>query len=503
VLALCARIEARFAPFCWVALVPWLLWLGRASRTRTVLLTSWFFDVAFTCAVFGWFARGIAAYADAPVWQGWLALALLAPVLQPQFITHALARNWLARRQLGWLPVALASACVYVATEWALPKLFEDTLGHGLFPSRHLRQAADLAGAPGLTVAILLGNECVCAAQRRRSLRPLLGLALLVAALFAYGELRVRETAARAASSPAVEAGLVQADISRYGALRAELGSYDAVRAILDAHFALSSEALERGPLDLLLWPETVYPTTFGAPKSDAGAAFDREIGAFVAATGVPLVFGAYDAEGGREYNAAVFLTPTGGPRVEFDTYRKAQLFPLTERVPALFASERVRRMFPWLGAWQPGPGAQVVDLALRDGRTLRVAPLICYDAVSPDLAREEVRRGAELFVTLSNDSWFATGGGPRLHLVVSAFRSIETRRPQLRVTNTGISAVIDATGELVARAGVQERAALRGGVYPVRAATTIVLAFGEWLGPVSLAASVAMLLPLALTRRR
>ena len=502
-LALCARVEARFAPFCWVALLPWLLWLARAERTRTVLLTSWFFAVAFTCAVFGWFARGIAAYADAPAWQGWLVLALLAPVLQPQFITHALARHWLAQRRAGWLHVALASACVYVATEWALPKLFEDTLGHGLFPSRQLRQAADLAGAPGLTLAILLGNECVCAAQQLRSLRPLLGLTLLIAALFTYGELRVREVTAREASSPAVAAGLVQADISHYGALRAERGSYDAVRAILDAHFALSTEALARGPLDLLLWPETVYPTTFGTPKSEAGAAFDREIGAFVAATGVPLVFGAYDAEGGREYNAAVFLTATGGPRVEFESYRKARLFPLTERVPALFASERVRRMLPWLGTWQPGPGAQVVDVALRDGRTLRVAPLICYDAVAPNLAREEVRRGAEIFVTLSNDSWFATGGGPRLHLVVSAFRSIETRRPQLRVTNTGISAVIDATGELLATVGVHERAALIGRVHPERAATTLVLTFGEWLGPVSLAAAIAMMLPLALARRR
>jgi apolipoprotein N-acyltransferase len=503
VLALCARVEARFAPLCWVALVPWLLWLGRAERMRTVLLTSWFFGVAFTCAVFGWFARGIADYADAPVWQGWLALVLFAPALQPQFITHALARNWLARRGASGLLVALASSCVYVATEWALPKLFEDTLGHGLFPSRHLRQAADLAGAPGLTLAILLGNECVCAAQRRRSLRPLLGLALLVAALFAYGQLRVREVAARAAASPAVAAGLVQADISHYGRLRAELGTHDAVRAILDAHFALSSELLERGPLDLLLWPETVYPTTFGTPKSEAGAAFDREIGAFVAATGVPLVFGAYDAEGGREYNAAVFLTPTGGARVEFDTYRKAQLFPLTERVPALFASERVRRMLPWLGTWQPGPGAQVVELALRDGRTLRVAPLICYDAVSPNLAHDEVRRGAELFVTLSNDSWFATGGGPRLHLVVSAFRSIETRRPQLRVTNTGISAVIDATGELNATAGVHERAAISGRVHPERVATTLVLAFGNWLGPVSLAVAIAVFLALAFARGR
>ena len=50
----------------------------------------------------------------------------------------------------------------------------------------------------------------------------------------------------------------------------------------------------------------------------------------------MPLVFGAYDVDAGDEFNAAVFLEPAGDGRVEFETYRKARLFPLTERVPAL-----------------------------------------------------------------------------------------------------------------------------------------------------------------------
>jgi apolipoprotein N-acyltransferase len=111
------------------------------------------------------------------------------------------------------------------------------------------------------------------------------------------------------------------------------------------------------------------------------------------------------------------------------------------------------------------------------------------------------VRRGAELLVTLSNDSWFASGGGPRLHLVVAAFRSIETRRPQFRVTNTGISAVIDASGERVATAGVHERKVLVGHVHPERTATTLVLAWGDWLGPVALLAAIATMLALVVAR--
>jgi len=110
------------------------------------------------------------------------------------------------------------------------------------------------------------------------------------------------------------------------------------------------------------------------------------------------------------------------------------------------------------------------------------------------------VRRGAEVIVTLSNDSWFAEGNGPRLHLVVSAFRSLETRRPQLRATNTGISAVITSTGEIVATAGVHERKAVVASVTP-GTASTLMLKWGNWFGPTALASAI-VLLGIALTRR-
>jgi apolipoprotein N-acyltransferase len=259
------------------------------------------------------------------------------------------------------------------------------------------------------------------------------------------------------------------------------------------------------------VWPETVYPTTFGSPKSEEGAAFDRAIAGFVARTGVPLVFGAYDADGGIEYNAAVFLEPGRRSRqpapVEFDTYRKASLFPLTERVPAPLDGARMRRWLPWLGTWAPGTGGDVVTLTLRDGRRLRIAPLICYDALAPELARAAVRAGAEAIVTLSNDSWFADGPAPWLHLVGAAFRSVETRRPQVRATNTGISAVIDATGGIVVMAGVDRRAVLAARVMPEPGASTPFLRWGQWIGPLALAVGLALLMPapwpVARSRRR
>jgi len=512
-----ARVEWPWFVLGWIALVPWLAVLDRCPALTHTLAAGVFMSVAFVLGVFGWFVTAIANYTGAPWPLALLVAVLLTPVLQPQFLTFAVARYLARRRAAGFGLRALVGACVYVGSEWALPKLFGDTIGHGLYASALMRQAADVAGAPGLTFVLIIANECVLeivsSRTRENEIPPCppfpkggiaaLCLAALVFALLVYGEVRLEQLRGDDTVARPVTAGIVQADISNYGRLAADMGTFDAVRMILDTHFDLSTQALERARLDLLVWPETVYPTTFGTPKSADGAAFDREIARFVNEARLPLVFGAYDVDAGREYNAAVFLEPASNGHLSFETYRKASLFPLTERVPGWLDLGVTRRWLPWLGTWQPGERPGIMSLTLEDGRTLRVVPLICYDAVDPSLAIAAAREGAELILTLSNDSWFAAGGGPWLHLVVSAFRSLETRRAQVRATNTGISAVIDPTGALVTTAGVHERASLVAQVVPRHGAGTLMLMLGDWFGPVAFATGAALLGWLIVTPRR
>jgi apolipoprotein N-acyltransferase len=493
--ALYARVAWPWFALGWCGLVPWLAALDRLRTWRGALAAGWVMSVAFTLAVFPWFIDGIAGYADAP-WG--LALAVIvasAPLLQPQFLVHALARHLARRRGATGGHVAALSACAYVAAEWTLPKLFADTLGHGFLAADHLRQAADLVGAGGLTAVLLLANEAFLAAWQRRATRaalaPLAGVALLAAALWVYGAARLAHLDA-VAGIP-LRAGVVQADISHYDRLAARIGTYEAVRLILDTHAALSAQVLARARPDFLVWPETVYPTTFAAPKSADGAAFDAEIAAAVAAFGVPLVLGSYAAEDGHEYNAAFVLEPGAAPAAA-PVYRKARLFPFTERVPAWLDRPAVRAALPWLGTWRPGSGPNVLPLRLADGRVVRIAPQICYDAVDPSLAIAAARAGAELIVTLSNDSWFAVGGGPRLHLVVAAFRSIETRLWQVRATNTGISAIVSPSGELLDTLGVATRGTLATAVAAHPSPGSVLLAWGDWFGAAAALAGAALL---------
>ena len=486
-----------------VALVPWLLSLDvQASLART-LASAWAMAVAFTLAVFAWFGGAIGAFTLWGDAAGLAALVVAAPLFQPQFLAFALARR-AAGRHHGPALRALAAGAAWVACEWAVPRLLGDTLGDGLYPSRVLRQAADLGGASGLTLLLLLANEgvAVAIARRRegsRSFAPALGLAAAIPVLLAGYGAWVLSTPAAAAGKP-LRMGLVQSAIVDYERLREEKGAAAVVREVLDTHFAMSYDAVVRQHADAVLWSETVYPTTFGHPRSEAGAELDREIRSIVDAAGVPFVFGTYDVDDAGEYNAAAFVEPGRGL---LGFYRKTRLFPLTEGVPAWLDGATLRRWLPWTGTWKPGTGARVFPLRLADGREIPVLPLICLDDVDPQLAIDGARLGGQAILTMSNDAWFtAHPQGAALHQAVAAFRSIETRLPQFRVTTNGYSAVIDATGTAVAGTRMGEQTLVIGDV-PVRTPPrTLMVAWGDWVGRAA-ALLLASLAALWALRRR
>lgn len=495
ILGLCSQVKGNWYVLDFFGLVPWLLALERTRTLRGSAASGLLMCAGFVGAIFAWFGMAIAVYSAGAATIGLLVLLASAPLLQPQFLVFAVVRH-LAGKFYGPTLRALIGASAWVATEWAFPKLLADSLAHGLYPSAVLRQFADVAGTPGMTFLIVLVNEFLCTAvssqsptrSPRKLIAPLATAASIVVFMGGYGMMRLAQLKTADAIGTPLRVGLVQSNIAAYDRLRREMGAYEAVRHVLDTHFAMSREAVDQQHVDALMWSETVFPTTFGKPKSDDGRELDQEISDFSARLGVPLVFGSFDGDAEGEYNAAVFLEPgavAGKPR--FQVYRKSRLFFLTEYVPDWLDGPAIREWLPWAGSWKPGPGARVLPLRVRGGREIPVLPMICLDDVDAGLSIEGARLGAQMIFTMSNDSWFTEHtGGAHLHLVVAAFRSIETRLPQLRVTNNGITAVIDASGEIVERADVGEKAVVVSELAPRSPAPTLMVAWGQWLGPVA-----------------
>jgi apolipoprotein N-acyltransferase len=470
-----------------VALVPWLLALNAERSLGAVLRSAWLMSIAFSAAVMFWFGAAFGAYVGIGTGWGVLILLLLSPLLQAQFLVFALVRHMVGLRY-GLLLRAIAGALAWVASEWLFPKLLGGTLGHGLQPSAILRQVADLGGAAGLTFLLILVAEALACAIGRwqegvcRIAVPLSLAGIVVLAMTGYGWLRLTDlSTVLAEPAPTLRVGLIQANLTNYEQRRQDVGAYAVVRESLDTHFELSRSAVELHGAEALLWSETVYPTTFGQPRSEDGAELDAEILSFVDELGVPLIFGTYDRDQDGEYNSAAVVDAGQGL---LGHYHKTHPFPLTEYVPSWLDGPIFRGLFPWAGSWTPGYGARVFPLRTKDGREVSVLPLICLDDMRSALAIDGARLGAQAILGMSNDSWFTEYPlGARLHLSVASFRSIETRLPQLRVTTNGLSAVVDETGEVLVSTAMGDQAVLAAEVPARTPQPTLMLLWGDWVG--------------------
>jgi apolipoprotein N-acyltransferase len=171
-------------------------------------------------------------------------------------------------------------------------------------------------------------------------------------------------------------------------------------------------------------------------------------------------------------YNSAALIAPSGEWAGRYD---KVHLVPFGEYVPYrelfAFAGKLTREV----GDFSPGAERHPLDLG-----EFKLGVFICYESIFPDEVREFAAKGAEVFVNISNDSWFGPTGAPGQHLNMVRMRAIENRRWVLRATDTGITAAIDPYGRVVARAPANQRVALNA-PYAAVTSTTFYTRHGDW----------------------
>ncbi len=450
-----------------LCLVPLIHLSVSAGNPRRAALRGFLAGTAANLLLFYWIAYTVAVLGK----LGW-PLGCLAALLVSAYtgIYISAAGYFLFRLHDRFGPVGLwLLPVVWTGLEYARSVLFTGfpwmLLGYSFSGWTFLVQAADLAGVFGLGFLLSAANVCVYDAgrrlaggERRSVLLPIAGLASILAFLLLYGSFRLGQADA-GQGGRSVRVGIAQGGIDQS---RKWDPAYQ--QETMRIYGALSREVASKR-VDVIVWPETAAPFFYGWERE-----LSREVDRIAAENGIPLIFGApwfSPSEGGKYYNSVFLLDGRGVPESRYD---KRHLVPFSEYIPlrpVLFFLKKLTE-----GGEDFSPGAGPALFTVHGGLT---GASICYEAVFPGIIRDSVLGGALWLVNVTNDAWFGDTVAPRQHLAMARMRCVEFRRPMVRAANAGISALIDARGEMVASLDLFRQGTVAGEIHPGKAETVYV----------------------------
>jgi apolipoprotein N-acyltransferase len=429
-------------PLAWIAWVPILVAIRRARTTREAARVGWSAGLATNLPAFYWLVGTISGFGGFPLWLSLLFYVALSLYSSFQFVLFTLAT-----RRAGFGPAGLFPAITWVALEFLYPKLFPWRMGNTQYPFPVLLQIGEITGPFGLSFVMLWVSTALAlsierSTASRAALIPSMGAALGVVA---FGTLRLAAVDQAVASAPSVHVGIVQGNLTLEE--RADVRFFE---SNLATYRRLTEEIAPR--VDVTIWPETVL----GEPLPRDLEALPRGAVATLGLSG-PLLTGALTYEGSpqrpRYYNSVILLDGEG--RL-LGTSDKQILMPFGEYMPFGSIFPVLKRLSPMTGDFQAG--STVVPLDLPNGG--RFAPLNCYEDLIASIARGAVREGgAEVLFSVANDAWFGNTAAPYQHEALALWRAVENRRFLIRVTNTGVTDIIDPAGRVRLRLPVLEPA--------------------------------------------
>lgn len=409
-----------FAILGWVALVPLLVAVRDVAPWQGALL-GWLCGTVGALGVTGyWMYHAASVYFGLPAWA---AAAFTVAVNQIFVSLYFALFGW----SVAWARVSnpLVLAAFFVAAEYGRAHLLSGNpwaqLGQAQ-DSAIWMQVCDLTGVYGLS--FLQVWTAAALTHLRHSRQPLFAAAAALLLVAVYGSWRLQMHVPQDGQSLSVI--LVQGALpNRERGLPRYYGRH--LQHYLDL---TSSLAVPRGTL--VVWPEN---TVGFFPVENA--ALLEGVSTFLSAHGAGLLFGAPRAagvDGSAAIHNSVYSLRDGKLEAIYD---KRVLLPFVESMPLRAADG------PYLAGSHPG----VLTMG-----SIKLGVLICYEAIYAELARELGRNAAGVVINFSNDAWFDAGAGPEQHFQAAKFRAVENRVALVRVTDSGISGVVDANGREIAR---------------------------------------------------
>jgi len=422
----------------------------RLATLRSAAGAGWWFGFGYHLAGLWWLGAAFLVNGDEFAWALPLGVVVL-PAGLALFFALAFAAARLFWSDGPWR--ILTFAWTLAAAEWLRGHVLTgfpwNSPGMALGSNLVLAQAASLIGLYGLTflAAAIFAAPATLATEatpRERWMPPIAGL-LMLAGLAGFGAWRL------AAGPPRMVAG-VRLRIMQPN-LPPDQKFIPANREqIVSRYLELSDKATspERsGVTDVthLFWPESAFPfiLTREPEMLDRIAMLLRDKTTLI--TGAVRAQEPLPGEINARYYNSIFVIGKGGAILDYAD--KVHLVPFGEYLPLQNFLDRLglRQLVRVPGGFTPG----LKHKTLHVPGLPEAAPLICYEAVFPGEVVPKGGKDVGVLVNLTNDAWFGLTSGPYQHLAQARLRTIEEGLPLVRAANTGISAVIDPYGRVIA----------------------------------------------------
>jgi apolipoprotein N-acyltransferase len=454
----------------WVALVPLLYGLRTLQASRALLAGMLAGFVQYVGLLY-WVTHVVVHYGQLPMALGVLVMMLLALYLS---LYTGLFAGGVVFFRLRGIPAVVSAPLLWTVIEYAKSMLFTgfpwENLSHSQYLNLPLIQVADITGGYGISFLIVLVNAALCgfigtdSAGRRNAVSGAAFAVFLLTLTTGYGFWRIGDVTSRLEAVPKQTVALIQGNIDQSIKWDPSFQN-ETVRIYRD----LSLQAAKDSP-KFIIWPETATPFMF----QNRDELHEAVVGV-AKSTGAWLLFGtpSYTRHQGelRFQNSAVVISPEGAIIGKYD---KVHLVPYGEYVPLRPLFPFIEKLAVGVGDFLAGSGFEPVTV---DGE--RVGVLICYEGIFPEIGRAYGRSDASLLVNITNDAWFGTTSAPFQHLSMTVFRAVENRLYVVRAANTGVSAIIDATGRITAQTGLFERTFLTGPVQ-IRRTGSVYTQYGD-----------------------
>lgn len=468
VLFACAfpRFEQGWLAF--IALTPLLIAVVRARGAWEAFLHGWVAQTTAWLIMVPWVIRVMSHYGGLPYATGVALFVAMASILGLYGAVFAaiVKRLGLGVRFLPWLLVPLTWAAVEYARTFLLTGFPWNLIATALIDYPSLIQIDRFAG-PYFVGALILIPSTVAAwwiTQRPLAIaRVVVGGATGILLLVWWGTgLVATKLIARPNAATPVTAALLQPNITQE--MRWDEQN---VLTIYQRMIDMTVAAAEKGA-KVIVWPESTVPLSYTSTP-----AFREAIEDLSRRYDVDIILGSVatdPARPNRLWNSA-FLA-SGGTTIGH--YDKIRLVPFGEYVPlrkVLFFAEKLVHA---VGEFEFGNNDKPLAGKLQYG------PAICYEIVYPQITRAQIRNGANVLVTITNDAWYDGTSAPEQHLAQARLRAIEGDRYLLRSGTTGISAFIDPTGRVIESIPMGREGTIFAKFQP-RTASTPYVRFGDW----------------------